>query len=164
MAPTRKSAAKAAPAKKAPARKGKKLAPISSLSPAYKARLKRQAAKEGITLAQLRRKPGGVQAARGHKEREHVTRKERQDDRISAFAERQARRGEAQGSRSADEIEEALREMIADKGMAWFRKLELAIERLYRAAKANHFKPLPGFDFEAFAEVYQLPKQELYYH
>lgn len=137
-----------------------KLRPLKDLSPAYRKRLQAAAKKRGVTVKELRKTPG---LARGHKPREHVTRAERFLQRVADFAARQSYRGEAQGARSADDIEESLLELIEEKGRAWFQQLEKRIDQMHAAYRKARYEPI-GMDMDTLALEYELPQTELFYH
>jgi hypothetical protein len=164
-APPTKAQRKAAARQVSPApapKRAKRLTPLKDLSPAYAARVRAKAKKLGITVKQLRAMPG---VARGHKPAEHKTRRENQISRIEAFAERQSHRGGAHGARSPDEIVATLVEMIGQYGMKWFRRLELKIESLHKEFQNNGQETVYGMDYlDSMAELYEMPRQELFYH
>jgi hypothetical protein len=108
------------------------------------------------------------QEARGHKPKEHITRRERERARVDAFAEKQAWRGEKRGAREPDEISESLWRGIRANGFGWFTRLEKHIDQLNAAYKANKSQSL-GRDLNAdLIELdladYDLEPAELFYH
>jgi hypothetical protein len=177
-APLRKSGAarKAAPASRSGAKSGAsggaskasktpKLRPLKDLKPEYAARLRREAKKLGVTVQKLRRTPTLTQRARGHRPDEHKTRRSALLRDVRKVVEDQAYRGEEKDSRSADELEELFLERIAspDYGVAWFRQLERAIKTLNGRYMENGQEPI-GIDMETMERVFELPRQELFYH
>jgi hypothetical protein len=148
----------------------KKLKPLSQLSPAYAARIRRAAKAAGVPVKAFRRAEGATQKARGHKPLEHMRRRpgsglsDRQDARVWALAGSQSYRGEAQGSRSQEDLYQLFRERIAAEGMAWFRKLELWVARSHKEWVAAGGSDSIGRDIDLMEEEFDLPKVELFYH
>jgi hypothetical protein len=141
-------------------------APASAKRSTRKAAARKPTAYERRIAKYLADHPGAtLQEARGHKAREHVTRAERLEQRIEAFAEAQAYRGERHGARDADEIADAIRERIKDEGgrTDWFRALELRIRALHEAYADNNHESL-GINLVAEAEAWDWPDSELFYH
>jgi hypothetical protein len=108
------------------------------------------------------------QEARGHKAKEHITRRDRERARVDAFAEKQAWRGEKRGARDADEIAESLWRGIRAHNFGWFTRLEKHIAQLNAAYKANKSQSL-GRDLNADLRQFDLTgydfdTAELFYH
>lgn len=158
--PTRKSG-KASRKRSAPSRSSRKAAAAPKRSKPAAPKL---SAYERRIARYLAAHPGATrQQARGHKQREHITRRERERERVEAYALRQAWRGEGRGARSADEIEEDLLEKIAEHGFGWFSRLERAINALHERYRQGGSAPL-GFDLGEIADEYDIPDGEAFYH
>ena len=120
-------------------------------------------------------KPGTAarQAARGHKpppgKTEAQLKRERQEARIEAFAEKQANRWPGQSQ--ADLIVEALREQIKIHGMRYLRQLERVIADMERqlasAPPGERGRKSLGMGMsgmDALAERYHMPVETFGYH
>ena len=150
---------------------GAKPRPLRDLSPAYRARLKTYAKREGITVAQLRKRGSG--AARGHAappgKSEAQIKRERADAKIEAFAERQAAKWPGQSQ--ADEIAAVLREQIKVHGMRYLQRLERRIAELNRRYMAQTERdkrgrrPSLGINMDDLVEEFDdLPAETFGYH
>ena len=152
---------------------GAKPRPLRDLSPAYRARLKTYAKREGITVAELRKRGSG--AARGHAappgKTEAQIRREHQAAKIDAFARVQAEKWHGvDADKVAAEIAAALHAQVKVHGMRWLARLqaELAgLNRDYMAQDARDKKgrrPSLGISLDDLEEHYELPRETFAYH
>jgi hypothetical protein len=119
--------------------------------------------------AYLAKHPGATrQEARGHKAKEHVTRREREQQRIDDFAMRQAYRGENRGARDADAIADAIRERIRTEGFGWFSRLERFVNssnaRYRQQGQPSGRERVRIADLDEAADDFDWPAEELFYH
>lgn len=97
--------------------------------------------------------------ARGKGKAEHLTRKQKLDERIEALAERQSYRGHKHGARDADEIAESYRALIRDKGESAFGVLERLIRERQKGQGRITSAEL-GFDWSDYGG----DDEELFYN
>jgi hypothetical protein len=136
-----------------------KLKPLSQLSPRYRRRIERYAARHKLKPSS----PEARQRARGHFKGEAKTRRQREKDRVTAFAEMQTNRGGNRGGFDAEELEAMLWEQIAAKGYGWFGRLERFIRDSKEEYVDNMSKSL-GRDMTEQALMWGLPAEALFYH
>ena len=162
---TRKAAAKSAAKKAAPApRRPPEIsaAKWKTLSAGYKKRL----------AGFYRKHPGApLYRARGKQAGESLSRRERLNARIEAYADRQAYRGRDHGARDASEIAASIRRLIRDHGEGAFGALERATTSAHRLY-VDAGQPSGGmggqipdyYDFEWDWGDYDGEDSELFYH
>jgi hypothetical protein len=174
-APSRRKTASAAPVKPARRPSGHAVPkPLKQLSPKYAARIKAAAKREGITVAQLRKRGSG--AARGHApppgKTEATLRRERASARVEAFAMRQAMRWQGvDADQMAADIVAGLAPLIRAQGMDYLRKLEAHIADLNQQYMAQTDRdkrgrrPSLGVNLDDLSEEYDdLPPETFGYH
>jgi hypothetical protein len=158
---TAKSTAKPAKAARKPSGAAR-ARPLKDLSPAYRERIKRAARAQGISVAELRKRGSG--AARGHGvapgKSESQLRREREQDRIDAVAERQANKSK---EGDAEVLGELFREHIKEHGMLWLRRYEKYMADLHARYVAGGHKPL-GLSLDELADEWDLPREAMGYH
>lgn len=122
-------------------------------SPSYRHRL----------AAFYEKHPGApLHEARGKRASEHITRRDRENEKIRIFAERQAYRGYTSGARPAAEIQASLQRMRKERGMRAVSALIAENHRLH-AARASGAMVKGSYDLEDLAEEYDMPESELFY-
>lgn len=97
--------------------------------------------------------------ARGKGAAEHLTRRQRRQERMEALAERQSYRGHRHGARAADEIMESYQVLVRDRGEAAFGTLERLIRERQKGQGRITSAEL-GFDWSDYGG----DESELFYN
>lgn len=165
--------ARKAPPKGAP-RKRKAAAPKrKAQTPRAAAPAKRRgpSAYEKRIADYLRKHPGATrQEARGHKVREHITRRQREIDRLERFAEQQAARFKGADS---EEILEALMVRYRRDGIGFLNRIERWIAQnnarymaqpYVRGPGGKYHRESLGINLDTMSEAEELPPETFGYH